>query len=74
MKNLSAVREFVFEEIAKLQSGKTDAKKLTATINALNFILKTAQFELAYAKSLNKNPKMDFFEVELQDTPQKQIK
>ncbi len=73
MKNLSDVRKFVFTEIYELKSGKTDVQKLNAVIGALNFVLSTAKLELEYAKAFNKDPKMDFVEVNIDAGEQPQL-
>lgn len=73
MKNLNDVRGLVFDEIDKLRKGQTTTKNLNAIVGALNFVVNTVKLELEYAKTMNKNPEMQFFDVNFDTGPAKQI-
>ena len=72
MKNVDDMRVFVFNQITSLQAGKITPQNFKAIVVGLNLVVSTFKLELEYAKAMNKNPEMKFFDVGLSGEPEKQ--
>ena len=59
----------VFEEIEALRSGKSTPARMNAITSGLGLVVNTAKLELEWAKTMNKKPDMEFYEVSMDVSP-----
>jgi hypothetical protein len=72
MQSVNDIRELIGSEIEMLQNGKRTPATFNAIRGGLSLVLSSVKLELEYAKALNKNPDMSFFEINLDSQPKKQ--
>lgn len=63
MNIVNDIRSLIFTEVRKLQERKTTPQTFNAIRGGMALVLTSVKLELEFAKVMQKNPNMQFFEV-----------